>query len=79
MKTAAAGIYEIYRTRGMKSIGRPRPGYENLFNNSYERPQGAKTAGQFFTGYETFQAEFEECNFIVATVTIFVNNKILVI
>ena len=57
MKTAAAGI------RGMKPIGRPRPGYENLFSNSYERPRGANTAGQFFTGYETFQAKFEECNF----------------
>ena len=47
----------------MNSIGRPRPGYENLFNNSFKRPLGAKTAGQFFKGYETCQARFEECNF----------------
>ena len=40
--------------RGMKSLGRPRLGYENLFNNSSKRPRGAKTAGQFFMGYETF-------------------------
>ena len=47
----------------MKSIGYSRLGYENLFNNSFKRPQGVKTAGQFFTGYEAFHAEFEECNF----------------
>ena len=47
----------------MKSIGRPRPGKENLFNKSSKRPPGAKTAGQFFTVYETFQAKFEEFNF----------------
>ena len=54
MRTAAAGIpgYEFYRT-----------GYENLFNNSFKRPLGAKTAGQFFKGYETCQARFKECNF----------------
>ena len=57
MKIAAAGIpeYEIHRI--------PRPGYENLFNNSSKRLLGAKTAGQLFTGYEMFQAKFEECNF----------------
>ena len=47
----------------MKSIGRLRLGYENLLNNSSKRPRGAKTAGQPFMGYETFQAKFEECNF----------------
>ena len=47
----------------MTSIGHPRPGYENLFNNSYKRPRRANTAGQFFTGCKTFQAKFEECNF----------------
>ena len=47
----------------MKSIGRPRPEYENLFNNSSKRPLCAKTAGKFFTRYETFQAKFEESNF----------------
>ena len=50
-------------SRGMKSIGHPRPGYENLFNNSSKRPLGAKTAGQFFKVYETCQAKFEECDF----------------
>ena len=49
--------------RGMKSIGRPRPGYENLFNNSSMRSLSAKTAGQFFKGYETCQARYEECSF----------------
>ena len=47
----------------MNSIGRPRPGYENLFNNSFKRQLGAKAAGQFFKAYETCQARFEECNF----------------
>ena len=47
----------------MKSIGRPRPEYENLFDNSFKRPRRAKTNGQFFTGYEIFQARFEEFNF----------------
>ena len=50
-------------SRGMKSIGCPRTGYKNSVNNSFKRPRGAKTAGQFFTGYETFQAKFEEFNF----------------
>ena len=48
---------------GMNSIGRPRPGYGNLFNNSFKIPLGTKTAGQFFKGYETCQARFRECNF----------------
>ena len=39
---------------GMKPIGGPRPGYENLFNNSSKRPRGAKTAGQFVTGCKAF-------------------------
>ena len=47
----------------MKYRGRPRPAYENAFNNLSKRPRGAKTPGQFFTGYETFQAKFEEFNF----------------
>ena len=47
----------------MNSIGRPRPEHENLFNNSFKRPLGAKTAGQFYKSYETCQARSEECNF----------------
>ena len=50
-------------SRGMKSIGQPRPGYENLFNNLFKRSLGAKTAGQFFKGYETCQARYEESSF----------------
>ena len=46
----------------MRSIGRPRPKYEKLFNNSSNRPRGVKTAGQLFKGYETFQTKFEEFN-----------------
>ena len=46
----------------MKYIGSPRPGYANVFNNSSKRPQGARRAAHFFTGYETFQAKLEECN-----------------
>ena len=37
-------------SRGMKSIGRPRLGYENLFNNSSKRLWGTKTARQCFIG-----------------------------
>ena len=47
----------------MNSIGRPRPEHENLFNNSFKRPLGAKTAGQVFKAYETCQARFGGCNF----------------
>ena len=47
----------------MNSIGRPRPGYENLFNNSFKSPLGVKTSRQIFKAYETCQARFEECNF----------------
>ena len=43
--------------------GRPRLRYGNLFNNSSKRPRDVKTAEQFFTGYKTFQAKFEKCNF----------------
>ena len=50
-------------SRRIKSIGRPRPGYENLVSNSSKRPPCTKTAGKFFTGWETFQVKFEECNF----------------
>ena len=57
MKTAAAGIL------GHETIERPRPGYENLLNNSSKRPLGAKTVGQFFKGNETCQTRVEECNF----------------
>ena len=57
MKTAAAGIL------GHETIERPRPGYENLLNNSSKRPLGAKTVGQFFKGNETCHTRFEECNF----------------
>ena len=38
--------------RGMKTYSIMHPGGHD-----------AKTAGQFFTGYETFQDIFEECNF----------------
>ena len=36
-------------SRGMKSIGRPKTEYENLFNDSFIGKGNAKTAGQFFT------------------------------
>ena len=59
------GVWELQQLgcQGMNSIGRPRLGYENLSNNSFKRPLGAKTAGRFFKGYETCQARFEESNF----------------
>ena len=56
-----------------KFIGRPRPGCENLFNNSFKRTRSAKTGGEFFTGYETFQVKFEECHLYY---NIFVNSNI---
>ena len=58
-------VWELRQLRswGMNLIGRPRPGYENVFNNSFKRPLGAKTAGLFFKGYKTCQARFEERNF----------------
>ena len=47
----------------MKFIVRLGPGYENLFNNLSRRRRSAKSAEQFFAGWETFQAKIEECNF----------------
>ena len=44
MKTAVAQI------PGMKSAGRPRTGYQNLFNNSSKRPRGAESAGLVLWG-----------------------------
>ena len=60
-----SGVWKLQqlRSRGMKSIGTPRPGYENLFNNSSKGTLGAKTAGQFFEGFETCQVKNEECSF----------------
>ena len=60
------GVWKLQQLgyRSMKSIGSQRQGYENLFNNSSKRPRSAKTAGKFLTGYETFQARFEERNLL---------------
>ena len=47
------GVWKLQQlgSQGMKSIGHPRPGYENLFSDLFKKPGGAKTAEQFFTGY----------------------------
>ena len=62
-ETARGMTTEQLQSRGIKSIGRPRPGYENLFNNSFKKQRGAKTAGQFFMGHKTFRPKFEQFNF----------------
>lgn len=49
-------------SKGTKSTGTPRLGYENLFYNSFKMLHGAKSASQSFMGYETFQIKFEDCN-----------------
>ena len=52
----------LLRSKGTKSTGTPRLGYENLFYNSFKMLHGAKSASQSFMVYETFQIKFEDCN-----------------
>ena len=48
-------------SKGTKSTGTPRLGYENSFYNSFKMLRGAKSASQSFVGYETFRIKFAEC------------------
>ena len=57
------------RSQSMKSIGRPRPGYEKLFNNSSKSSWSLKTAGHFLRGTTLVRSNLRNATFSTSIVT----------
>ena len=74
------GVWKLHqlRSRGVKSRGLPRSGYENLLNYSSKKLQSAKTGRQFLRGIKLFRPNVSYATFRTCFV-MYIYQKIVLI